>query len=130
MKKWALLLVFILILVPAILFGEGIVIPDGDPLALALALIANYKTLGSLGIGAAIVDILIMIMKKYLGDFQYKLGVIAVLSVGYSIIVSLSQGLSLMNATILALVTYGGALMIYNGFRAPAAMLIAKLTGK
>jgi hypothetical protein len=92
-------------------------VPDGDPLSLALNLAMNFKTMGPLALGIAGVTIVMQVLKKFVGDFKYKRVVVAGLSVGYAVLLSVTSGLSWLQALIAALVTGGGAVAIYEAIK-------------
>lgn len=109
MKKYVLLLLF----APFSAFAQGAV-PDGDPLQMLLNLVTNFKTLGPLGAGILFVTILTQVLKKYFPNFEYYRLAVTALAVIYSVLVSLTQGLSFVNALVMALITGGGAVALYE----------------
>lgn len=121
MKKLSLFLM----VVPVLAFAD-LVIPDGDPFALLLNLFMNYKAMAPLAIGASLVVIVVQLLKKSIGDFPYKLAVVAVLSVVYSVLMSLAGGVSLVQALVAALITGGGAIAIYEAIVNPVSKAMKK----
>lgn len=110
----------LLTLMPLTAFADGLVVPDGDALQLLFNLIANWKTTPVLVAGSTLIVVIVGVLKKTVGDFNYKRVLIALLSVVYSVFQSLTAGLGIWEAIVLALVTYGGAFAIYEGLVNPA----------
>jgi type IV secretory pathway VirB2 component (pilin) len=123
MKK---LLALCLIMVSVNLWADGIVVPDGDPLAMLLALIQNWGAWGPLAIGSAVIAIAVQALKKFAGDFSYKRLVITVLGVVYGVVVALAQGSGVVSALVMALITSGGAVAIYEAFKNGPTTLLQK----
>lgn len=118
MKKiFALALLFF----PLIVLAEP-VIPDGDPLSSLLALIMNWKAAGPIALASSVVVVLVQVLKSSLGSFQYKRLAVVILSCAYGVLQGITSGLSLFQALVLALVTSGGAIALYESIKNPLAL--------
>lgn len=114
MKK---LMGLVLLTVGVVAFAETPV-PDGDPFTTLVMLIANLKSMGPIAIAMAVITILVQGGKAFLGDdFKYKRVAVTILGVAYGIFVSLNNGLGIVEALVLGLVTSGGAVAIYEAIK-------------
>ncbi len=116
---------FLVVACPVVLFAVDvpIVVPDADPFQLLLQLVTNFKAMGPLAIGAAIITLLVQVLKKFVGDFPYKRAVVASLGVVYGVVLAMLQGLGVLEALVTALFVSGGAVAIYEGLKPVMAKL-------
>lgn len=116
-KKWLILGTF-MVLVPVLVWASGIEIPDGDPLKTLLDLFQNWKALSPVAIGAAIVCALAQGVKSILGDgFKYKRLLVTVLGVLWGVLMTMSSGLTLLQAFVMVITVSGGAVAIYEAIK-------------
>ena len=99
------------------LFAEASV-PEGDPLASLIALISNFKAMSPIAIGIGVVTIAVQALKAFVGEsFKYKRLSVTVLGVVYGVLVSVSNGMGILEALVLGLLTSGGAVAIYEAIK-------------
>ena len=113
-NKIALLLLFTMSFAA---FAEGIVPPDGDPLATLLQMLMNWQALSPLAIGASVIVIVMQVMKKYVGDFNFKRLLVTLLGVVWGVVTARMNGLGLLEALVAALITSGGAVALYEAVK-------------
>jgi hypothetical protein len=92
-------------------------LPDTDPLLLIGQLLANWKTLGPLGIGMALVLLAGQAIKMYSGDFKYKRLTILSLSCVYATMLGISHGQDPVSVVVSVLFTTGGAMALYEALK-------------
>lgn len=107
-----------LLFLPLLAFGEPPV-PEGDPLASLLNLVLNWKAAGPIAIASSLVVVLVQLLKNYAGAFEYKRTAVVALSCIYGVLQALVSGLGLVEAIVLALVTSGGAMALYESIKNP-----------
>lgn len=96
-----------------------IVVPDGDPLQALLMLFASWKTAGPLAIGSMIIVVAVQAMKKMLPEFKYKRIAVTALGIVYGVLLAVSNGMGVVEASIAALFVSGGAVAIYEALKVP-----------
>ena len=102
-------------LIPALAFGFDV--PEGDIFTEILKLL-SFKTLGIIGAGMSVIVILMQVLKKFVGDFDYKQVVVVVLGVAYAVFASIAGGASVLQALLTVLVASGGAMKIFDAIKA------------
>lgn len=113
-NMWGLAVVFGLVS----FLAWGAEVPEGDAFQSLLALILNWNSLAPLAIGSGLIVILVQAMKQFVGDgFIYKRTLVVFLGVVYSVLLSMQQGLGLVESLVVALITSGGAVAIYEALK-------------
>lgn len=119
------LLVFSIFGLSLAAFGQtpgGIDVPTVDPLFALIELIKNWKAAGPVAVGMTLVTILVQLL-KLVPEFKYNRIAVTVLSVVYASLFHLAAGLSIVNALVMALITGGGAIAIYEAFKGLSKLL-------
>lgn len=101
------------------LFASPIDVPDGDPLALLLSLAAQWRVIAPLVRGMMIIMILVQGLKKFAPGFRYLKIVVALGGVVYAVLQSLASGYGIAETLVTVLLVFGGAIAIYQSFKAP-----------
>jgi hypothetical protein len=70
-----------------------------------------------LAIGAAAVVVLTQAIKKFWPNWPYNRLTVSVLSVIYGIVYALMNGANFLNASVLVLITGGGAVAVYEALK-------------
>jgi hypothetical protein len=96
---------------------EPFPIPDVDPLAQLLLLVANWKAMGPLALGMGLVVLSVQILKRFAAGFKYSRVAVTMLSVLYGVLLSVQSGMSFMNACLAVVITGGGAVAIYEAWK-------------
>jgi hypothetical protein len=94
----------------------GIDVPVVDPLLALIELVKNWRAAGPVAAGMTLVTILVQVLKMF-PDFKYNRIAVTVLSVAYAGFFHVAAGLSIVNALVMALITGGGAIAIYEAFK-------------
>jgi hypothetical protein len=100
----------------------GIEVPSVDPLFALIELIKNWRAVGPVAAGMTLVTILVQLAKLF-PDFKYSRLAVTVLSVAYAGFFHVAAGLSVVNALVMALITGGGAIAIYEAFKGLGKLL-------
>lgn len=111
-------LIATLLLFPLALFAS-IVLPDQDPLAVAMQLFQEWNTLAPLARGAMIIVVLVQGVKKIFPDFAYMRTMVVVGGIVHGFLQSLSSGMSIVDSAVFILITSGGAIAVYELFKSP-----------
>lgn len=106
----------LLLTVTAVLFAEGIVVPDGDPLTALLTLIQNFGAAAPIGKAILVIVLLVQAMKKFFPAFQYQELFTLFAGLVYGFLQALQSGMSWLNAGIFVVITSGGAILVYDYF--------------
>lgn len=94
-------------------------VPETDPLAELLKLIANWQALSPLAIASSVIVIVVQSVKKFFPDFQHTRAVVVVGGLVYGLLQALVSGMDFVSAIIFVLVTSGGAVALYELFKKP-----------
>ena len=97
------------------------VIPDGDPFAVLVHLLSNYKAMGPLVIASASVTIIVQFIRRFLVDSRARKLVVLLLSIVAAILQKVISGMPWMDALVMAFFTMGGAVSLYEWFVKPVA---------
>ncbi len=111
-------------LMPLMAFADLPVVPDGDPLAALLALIANWKSSAPLALGMGVVALLTQVFKKFFPAFPYTRVVVTVLACAYGVLAGVVQGLPLLSVVVTVLISGGGAVAIYEAAKGVSAVVV------
>lgn len=95
----------------------GIEVPDVDPITAIMEIIANFGIMSPLALASAGIVAVVQVLKKFLPEFKYKRFLVVVLGVAYGVVQSSLSGLGLVEALVLALITSGGAVAIYEALK-------------
>lgn len=95
---------------------------EGDPIVTISELIKNWKSMSPVAIGAAIILILVQLLKSsFFGQFFNNLVVkrafITVLGVAYGVVYLISAGTDVVTALVVGLLASGGAVAIYEAIK-------------
>jgi hypothetical protein len=107
----------LVLLISAVSFAALVPVPDGDPLLALLSLIQNWKVATPLVIGSGLIIVIVEALKKFVGDSLWTRAAITVLGVAYSFLVSLTNGGSLLDVTVMTFIVSGGAVAIYEAVK-------------
>jgi hypothetical protein len=97
-----------------VLWAEGLEVPEGDPLAAALALWTQWKTATPIAIGSLIITFVVQALKKFLPSSGVTRVVVVLGGVAYTILQKIMTGMGWAEALVLVLLTMGGAVLIYE----------------
>lgn len=111
MKAFAVLTIM---LVATVLLAEGIDVPEGDPLQALLGLITSWSAMSPIMIGSAIVTIVVQSVRKFLPSSKARKAVVVLGGVVWAVLQALINGLGLVEALVMVLLTMGGAVAIYE----------------
>jgi len=115
-----LALILVTISLSAVAFSQGspggVEVPPVDALYALIELLKNWKASAPVAIGMTLVTVAVQILKLF-PSFKYSRIAVVVLSVSYAGFFHVAGGLSVFNAAIMALVTGGGAVAIYEAFK-------------
>jgi len=127
-KFWGLIVLFMLF--PVMLLAADVVIPDAPGaeqiIDAIVALISNWKVLGTWGIASSVLVIIVMILKSGFTDFLFKWNeqaplvkrvIIVVLGQVIGIITTIATGTVWYSAVITGLFASGGAITIYEALK-------------
>lgn len=95
---------------------------DGDPIATISDLIKNWKKMSPVAIGAAIILILVQLLKhnifgQFFHNIEFKRSLITVLGVLYGVVYLVSVGTDWITALVVGLLSSGGAVAIYEAIK-------------
>jgi hypothetical protein len=112
-----LFLLCLFAIVPFLAVAQMPLPSEADAFAQLAALITNFKALGPIGIAAASVSILVALANKFIPDLELKRLAVLLLSTVYGFIQLVANGKSAVEAGMLALLTYGGAIALYESIK-------------
>jgi hypothetical protein len=119
-----LLLSFALVLLASVVATNAYaqVPPEGDAVQSFLALIANWKVLGPVGIGSGIIVVLLQVLKSptmgsWFKNVEYKRIVITVFGQIYGVLFLIQSGQSVINSIVVGLFASGGAVAIWEAVK-------------
>ncbi len=123
----AFVLVFVLPIV-ALAADGAFPIPEGDVAAILLQLATSYKTLGVLGIAAALTLLSVQAIKYFApDDWKYKRLTTLGVSIGYSIVSGLIiPGSNAASVIVTVFLTSGGAMALFEALK--GAGIVKKTT--
>jgi hypothetical protein len=104
----------LVLFVSLIVFAEALEVPEGDPLASALALWTQWKTATPIAIGSLIITFVVQALKEFLPSSGVTRVVVVLGGVGYTILQKIMTGMGWAEALVMVLLTMGGAVLIYE----------------
>lgn len=120
-KNWKLFAGSILFLALALalwpLISLAAEVPEVNALQALVDLITNWKALTPLGIGSAVIVIVVQLLKQFFPSSNVVRLVVVVLGVAYGVLTSLLNGMGIIEALVLGIITSGGAVAIYEAVK-------------
>ncbi len=104
----------------------SLALPEADLGKILLQLLTNWKTLGPLGIGMLVVLALTQLLKLVKLPSAWNRLTVTVLSVAYSVLLGLSQNMSLGAILVATLLTAGGAVALYEAIKGVIRLKVPK----
>jgi hypothetical protein len=99
----------------AVAFGQDFPLPPETDLAALFELIRDYKNFTPIAGGMVLITVLVQLLKAV--SFKYSRVAVVVLSVLYSVLLSVKGGISWLDASVSVLIVGGGATAIYHAWK-------------